>query len=143
MPSGPRVSVALPHRATGNRSSTTVTMASHVSVRPAPSVTVRVTVLAPRSPHAKTVCEAVKARLPCPELLTEPPSRSCGLIVARPVTSRAASIFWHRAVGGSPLPSMITSVTAAPKIWPLPDSRQRGRPSKVAGNSGSSGRFNV
>ena len=113
-----RFTVTSWHNAVGSRLSTTVTTASHVAVLLFPSVTVNVTVFAPRSAHVKSVCESDSVTEPRSSVL--PLSTCAAVTVAAPDASRFTVTSWHNAVGSvvsSPLSGVSTTSVSN---WPPP-----------------------
>ncbi len=106
------------HIATGSILSSTVTMATQVSVCPLPSSTVSVMLFVPMSAHVKAVCDA--ERLTVPQLSEDPLSISDGRMEAFPVASSCTVMSWHSATG-SILSSTVTVATQV-SVCPLPSS---------------------
>src|SRR5690606_5875993 len=89
--------------------SSMVTVAVHWEKIPlATSLTVSVTVFAPKSEQLKSVFEAEK--LIAPHAPDEPPSKSVARILTFPEASKNAVIFWQTATGGLVPPSVIAQL---------------------------------
>ena len=95
--------------------SSTVTVALQVAVLPLWSVTVSVTVLAPRCVQSKAVCDA--ARVATEQLSELPLSMSAAVMVALPKASSWMVMSWQDAVGA--LPSSIVTVALQVAVLPL------------------------
>ena len=94
--------------------STTVTTATQSSVLPPSSVTVKVTLLVPRSLQSKAVWLATM--LTMVPLSVLPPSMFAATMLALPLASSWIVMFWHTATGGF----TSVTVTVALQVLVLP-----------------------